>query len=262
MCFKKLPKWIVPTTPASFDDKESGTAIEMVGRIYKKMNELVDSYNQFVEDVNNGNKTFTENLNEELETFAAGLRQEFQDFIDTINLEFDHFKNTAKDEIISEAESEIEKLFQRMTANINIPKKVSELENDAGFITRADLPEGGNGNSGNGVFVVTPNVTTFDEIRTAYESGKQIYVALNDGTGDDDGYIIAPLTMYLPYYSFASFNAVYTAPTGLTTIGNFVLNNGVWSVNYEPVPNSETWTFTVKKDDGTEETITKAVYVE
>lgn len=236
MCFKKLPKWIVPTTPASFDDKESGTAIEMVGRIYKKMNELVDSYNQFVEDVNNGNKTFTENLTEELETFAVGLRQEFQDFIDTINLEFDHFKNTTKAEIISEAENEIEKLFQGMTANIDIPKKVSELENDAGFITLADLPEGGNGNSGNGVFVATPNVTTLEEIQTAFASGKQVYTEV-DGSiaGYNTSVYIAPLTCILPTMS-ASFTTIYRAPTGVCFILNaYVDSVSVWTVEYNEI---------------------------
>ena len=99
MCLKLLPKWVTPPTRPAFDDAEGGTAIEMVGRIYAKMNELIESYNKFAKDVNAGNTEFKEGAGKAFEEFAVGLRQEFQDFIDTVNLEIKHFKITAVDEV-------------------------------------------------------------------------------------------------------------------------------------------------------------------
>lgn len=45
-----LPDWVIPDTDPAFYDSESLTAIQMVAKIYGKMNELVKSYNEFLEE--------------------------------------------------------------------------------------------------------------------------------------------------------------------------------------------------------------------
>lgn len=91
---EKLPKWVVPTSSPFFDDSESGTGIEMVGRIYKKINEIVDNYNEFIKNVTEGNDEFKNEVREASRVFAVALRQEFQDFIDTVSLSFENYKAT------------------------------------------------------------------------------------------------------------------------------------------------------------------------
>lgn len=83
---KKLPNWCIVNKFPAFYDTESATAIEQTARIYGKMNELVESYNSFAENITNTINGFIGETEEENETFKIALRQEFQDFIDTIDL--------------------------------------------------------------------------------------------------------------------------------------------------------------------------------
>lgn len=86
MSFRPLPKWNYTKGIPAFYDSESSTALEQTHKVYNKMNELVEEYNEFAEGVNSKIEEFIENQNQDYEEFKVGLRQEFQDFIDTIDL--------------------------------------------------------------------------------------------------------------------------------------------------------------------------------
>lgn len=78
-----LPKWRLTSKQPAFYDTESGTAIEMVAKVYGAMQELIDEHNNFVQTITDLLNEFEESSNKNFEEFAVGLRQEFQDFIDT-----------------------------------------------------------------------------------------------------------------------------------------------------------------------------------
>ena len=49
---KPLPKWVLTNEYPAFYDTESVTAIEMVAKLYGKMEELITTYNEFVDEIN------------------------------------------------------------------------------------------------------------------------------------------------------------------------------------------------------------------
>ena len=52
MFINNLPKWTIPDLHPAFFDTESATAIEMVAKLYGKVKEVVDHYNEFTTDMN------------------------------------------------------------------------------------------------------------------------------------------------------------------------------------------------------------------
>ena len=81
-----LPLWVLPEKFPSIYDSESATAIEMVGKVYAKMRELVDSYNEFANEVNVEINQFVAQGEYDKETFKVAMSQRFQDFIDAVEL--------------------------------------------------------------------------------------------------------------------------------------------------------------------------------
>ena len=82
----QLPHWVITDLQPAFYDTDSSTSIEQTGRVYAKVSELVDTYNEFVNVINKHIEEFENGTNQSIEVFEIGIRQEFQDFIDIINL--------------------------------------------------------------------------------------------------------------------------------------------------------------------------------
>lgn len=81
----RLPHWVLTDKYPAFYDSESKTAIEMVAKIYAKMQELVDNYNEFVDPLNNEIAEYYKQLNEEYECFKASMIKIAHDYIMTID---------------------------------------------------------------------------------------------------------------------------------------------------------------------------------
>lgn len=122
-----LPKWnLMPNRP-SFYDTDSKTVLELSAVLTAKMNELIESYNEFVDATN---KTITEFVNsstERQENFEVGIRQEFQDFIDIINLKFDNLETNmdaiVRDQInkaIASGTIHVEESYDPNTESLNM----------------------------------------------------------------------------------------------------------------------------------------------
>ena len=81
-----LPKWVLTNARPSINDTESGTIMEQTAKIYGAMNELIEEYNTFADNINKIITDFTESTTQDQETFKIAIRQEFQDFIDVIEI--------------------------------------------------------------------------------------------------------------------------------------------------------------------------------
>lgn len=57
-----LPHWIVPDTLSAFYETEGATAIQMVAKLYTKVKELIESFNEMVSDYT----TFKNEVNDNL----------------------------------------------------------------------------------------------------------------------------------------------------------------------------------------------------
>ena len=83
---EQLPNWAIANEHPSLYDVESATAIEMVAKLYRKVNDLIKEHNTFTEEFKTAFEEFKKAVNDNFELFSTELRQEFQDFIDVVEL--------------------------------------------------------------------------------------------------------------------------------------------------------------------------------
>lgn len=83
---KRIEHWALNRVYPTFDDRESLTAIELIGKNTTKMNELVDTVNAFIDEVNKEIDDFVITSTNDYNTFKVAMEQKFQDFIDVIDL--------------------------------------------------------------------------------------------------------------------------------------------------------------------------------
>lgn len=123
MKIKPLPHWALTGNNPAFYDTESVTTIEQTGRVYAKMEELVEHYNNFVDSVNQHIENFENAAEKDFEVFTTSIRQEFQDFIDTVDLK------------IKYQDAEIARAVEYMTTNLNnsINEMLVNLRESGGF---------------------------------------------------------------------------------------------------------------------------------
>lgn len=85
-----LPPWVETGLQPAFYDKESGTVLQQVARMYAKVNELIASYNKFTEDITdqqtNFEDTINETVNEYIEKFTE-LHNYVHDYFDNLDVQ-------------------------------------------------------------------------------------------------------------------------------------------------------------------------------
>jgi polyhydroxyalkanoate synthesis regulator phasin len=125
MIIKKLPHWVLSSKSPSFYETEGGTAIEQTAIMYKKVQELIDSYNSFVDEINKEIDDFISNTLTNQEEFELKINQMIHDFTELVTLELKsqdvaikeaidymktHLDGTIKDMLLNLFESEQLKL--------------------------------------------------------------------------------------------------------------------------------------------------------
>ena len=114
---KPLPKWVLTENQPAFYDIESVSAIEMVARLYKKMEELVNNYNEFVDLVNDALETQDQEINDAVnylqtnlvETVTALYNEGFEqgDYVSLVSVSYDETdEELTIEDTLKEAESE------------------------------------------------------------------------------------------------------------------------------------------------------------
>ena len=95
---KHLPHWVLTDLQPAFYDVESGTSLQQTAKMYGKMQELIDLYNEFVTKVNKYIKDFEDGIIEDFEEFRNCIIKVMNDYIETIDT-----KINLQDTKISEA---------------------------------------------------------------------------------------------------------------------------------------------------------------
>ena len=83
---ERLPVWVLTEGRPAFYDSESVTAIEMVAKLYAKMSELVDNYNEFATQVNTEIDRFESGITTDFEDFKSCLQQLVLNYIESIDM--------------------------------------------------------------------------------------------------------------------------------------------------------------------------------
>ena len=84
-CVKPLPHWCLTDLQPAFYDTESGSAIQMIARIYPKIEELVVNYNSFVDEINRYINEFETGMIADFDCFKNCIIKTMNEYIETID---------------------------------------------------------------------------------------------------------------------------------------------------------------------------------
>lgn len=95
---RPLPNWVLTNLQSAFYDSESGTILQQMARVYSKIEELINIYNEFACEVNRYIKEFEDGIIEDFECFKNCIIKTMNDYIESIDM-----KISLQDLKISEA---------------------------------------------------------------------------------------------------------------------------------------------------------------
>lgn len=126
---KHLPHWVLTDLQPAFYDVESGTSLQQTAKMYGKMQELIDLYNEFVTKVNKYIKDFEDGIIQDFEEFKNCIIVTMNQYIETIdtkiNLQDTKINNAIeymKDNIVSTTNTLFNEAIQSgdITANLHL----------------------------------------------------------------------------------------------------------------------------------------------
>lgn len=82
---RPLPFWVLTDLQPAFYDSESGTVLQQLSRIYPKIQEVIDRYNDFVREVNRYINEFETGIIKDFECFKNCIIKTMNDYIETID---------------------------------------------------------------------------------------------------------------------------------------------------------------------------------
>lgn len=82
---RPLPYWVLTDLQPAFYDSESGTVLQQMSRIYPKIQEVIDGYNNFVNEVNTYITEFEDGIIEDFECFKNCIIETMNNYIETID---------------------------------------------------------------------------------------------------------------------------------------------------------------------------------
>ena len=125
---RPLPYWVLTDLQPAFYDSESGTVLQQMSRVYAKVQELLDAYNNFVKEINTYISEFEDGIIKDFECFKNCVIQTMNDYIQTIdtkiNLQDLNIENKfeVQNELIqakfTEQDSKIDEAIDYMKNNI------------------------------------------------------------------------------------------------------------------------------------------------
>ena len=94
----KLPTWNINNLQPAFNDLESATVLDMTKKLYKTMQDLIDEYNTFVNDINVNIEAFESSTNKDYECFKNYITKTCHNYIQTMDMKIE-----SQDKQIAEA---------------------------------------------------------------------------------------------------------------------------------------------------------------
>lgn len=83
---RPLPHWVLTNLQSAFYDSESGTVLQQMARVYSKIEELINTYNEFVREVNRYIQEFEDGIIHDFECFKNCIIKTMNDYIETIDI--------------------------------------------------------------------------------------------------------------------------------------------------------------------------------
>lgn len=112
-CTKPLPHWCMTDLQPAFYDTESGTTLQMIARIYPKIQELITNYNSFVDEINRYVDEFESGIIADFECFKNCIIKTMNDYIETIDTKINLQDKTIADAIARQDQSIADKFAEQ-----------------------------------------------------------------------------------------------------------------------------------------------------
>lgn len=85
----RLPLMALTDLQPCFYDIESVSTVEMVAKLYKYIQNMVDDYNIFIKEINSEIDAFEQETNKNLECFESCIKKLMLDYIESIDTKID-----------------------------------------------------------------------------------------------------------------------------------------------------------------------------
>lgn len=130
----RLPIWVLTQNRPSIYDSESSTPIQMVAKLYQTMQDLINEYNNYVDEVN---KTLELNETEQRE-FESRIEKTILNHFKCIDLKIEEINKYLHDNVSDAIIDEINR--QLSTGELIITQEYDETTESLNFVfTRSDL---------------------------------------------------------------------------------------------------------------------------
>ena len=125
---ENLPNWCLVNKNPSFYDTESATVLEETSKLYGKMQELINDYNLFTEELNKSLTDFTTETNENQKCFTDKTTKLIEDYIKSIDMKVAELTVYLKTNLAQtidtmlvngEIDEEILNVFNRLDTRVN-----------------------------------------------------------------------------------------------------------------------------------------------
>lgn len=130
-----LPNWIFTNPRPSIYDTDSGTAIEMVAKVYGAMKDLQENYNEFTEEINKHIEDYEKGIIEDFNCFKNKIIETVENYITSIDMKIElQDKNIEeaisymKDNLTSTIATEITALIESGEVDEAILNALKEVE--------------------------------------------------------------------------------------------------------------------------------------
>ena len=114
---RPLPYWVLTDLQPAFYDSESGTVLQQMSRVYAKLQEILDGYNNFVSEVNTYITEFEDGIINDFECFKNCIIKTMEDYIESIDMRL-NVQDTRISEAIENQDNVIENAINYMKDNI------------------------------------------------------------------------------------------------------------------------------------------------
>lgn len=152
---RKLPHWTLTQKRPAIYDTESATAVEQTAKIYGAMNELIDEYNAFVDNLNAEIEAFETSTNQDIECFKTSMTELQTNFIECVDTKIAKQDKEIADavsfmkdnlsqyviQVIDEMKANGELSEAIMNAFNNMELRVSAIETKLGYVYNPDTEE-------------------------------------------------------------------------------------------------------------------------
>lgn len=120
-----LPPWVETGLQPAFYDLESGTVLQQTARMYAKVRELTEAFNQFSEDVSTEINNFEHETNTEIERFEQATNDEIERFEGVVDDTVEEYIQKFND-----LHDYVEDYFENLDVQEEINNKLDDMVED------------------------------------------------------------------------------------------------------------------------------------